>query len=440
MSPLLTWYGDDFTGSTDALDVLARAGLNAVLFLEQPDSAALRPFAAMQAIGLAGISRSQSPHWMDEHLPALFDWLRCFHAPVCHYKVCSTFDSSPAIGSIGKAIEIGRSVFGNSAVPVIAGAPALRRYTAFGHLFAAAGPAVYRIDRHPTMSRHPVTPMHEADLRLHLALQTWLPIGLVSLPEMLSGQAASRLAAEQANGAGAVVLDVVDDASLLEAGRAVWPASQEPPRFVAGSSGVEHSLVAFWRASRLIPAAPVLPPVAPADRIVVLSGSCSPVTSRQLHHAIQNGYHALPIDPALLLASQTESDRLATAATQALAAGQSVALYSALDNAAEPAASLSHPERIRFSEDLGASCGRLLRAVLLSSGARRAVIAGGDTSSHAGRQLGLFALTFLAPLSHGAPLCTAHSSDPRLHALEVVFKGGQIGADSFFEFARSGRD
>ncbi len=54
------------------------------------------------------------------------------------------------------------------AVPVVVGAPQLKRYTAFGHLFAAYQGKVYRIDRHPVMSRHPVTPMDEADLALHL--------------------------------------------------------------------------------------------------------------------------------------------------------------------------------------------------------------------------------------------------------------------------------
>ncbi|MBV5333578.1 four-carbon acid sugar kinase family protein, partial [bacterium] len=48
------------------------------------------------------------------------------------------------------------------------GAPFLRRYVAFGNLFARAGDITYRLDRHPTMSNHPITPMTEGDLRLHL--------------------------------------------------------------------------------------------------------------------------------------------------------------------------------------------------------------------------------------------------------------------------------
>ena len=109
---------------------------------------------------------------MDEHLPASFRWLKSLDARFCHYKVCSTFDSSPACGSIGRAIEIGARVFGQAMVPLMVGAPQLKRYTFAGHLFAGYQGETYRIDRHPVMSRHPVTPMDEAILRLHLARQT----------------------------------------------------------------------------------------------------------------------------------------------------------------------------------------------------------------------------------------------------------------------------
>src|SRR3546814_8091875 len=78
-------------------------------------------------------------------------------------------------------MEIGARQFGG-VVPIVVGAPHLGRYVVFGNLFAVAGgDEVFRIDRHPTMARHPVTPMHEADLRRHLAAQTDMPIALVPI-------------------------------------------------------------------------------------------------------------------------------------------------------------------------------------------------------------------------------------------------------------------
>ena len=67
---------------------------------------------------------------------------------------------------------------------MIVGAPRLKRYQMFGNLFAAVDGVGYRLDRHPTMSRHPVTPMDEADLRVHLAAQTARRIELVDMLQL----------------------------------------------------------------------------------------------------------------------------------------------------------------------------------------------------------------------------------------------------------------
>jgi uncharacterized protein YgbK (DUF1537 family) len=80
----------------------------------------------------------------------------------------------------------------------------------------------------------------------------------------------------------------------------------------------------------------------------------------------------------------------------------------------------------------------LLADLVQETRVRRIVIAGGDTSSHAVQQLNIFALTWLAPLSPGAPLCRAHSADPALDGLELTLKGGQAGSEDFFEKTRRG--
>jgi uncharacterized protein YgbK (DUF1537 family) len=100
----------------------------------------------------------------------------------------------------------------------------------FGNLFATVAGATYRLDRHPTMSRHPVTPMDEADLRLHLARQTNRPIALVDLlalaepPEALDG----RVDALIEQGAPVVLFDVLDQARLEAAGRQIWRGQSMP--------------------------------------------------------------------------------------------------------------------------------------------------------------------------------------------------------------------
>ena len=169
---LLAYYGDDFTGSTDAMEAMTAAGVPTVLFLEPPARALLERFPGVRCVGLAGSSRGRSPEWMRAHLPAAFASLAALGAPILQYKVCSTFGSSPAVGSIGCAIDLGVPHRHGRWSPMVVGVPRLRRYQAFGNLFASVDGACYRLDRHPTMSRHPVTPMRESDLRIHLRAQT----------------------------------------------------------------------------------------------------------------------------------------------------------------------------------------------------------------------------------------------------------------------------
>ena len=210
---LLSYYGDDLTGSTDVMEALSSRGVPTALFLDAPADARRARLGDVRAVGIAGTSRSESPAWMERHLTPALAWLRGLGAPFCHYKVCSTFDSSPRIGSIGKATEIGAALFGQATVPLVVGAPQLRRYTAFGNLFAGDRDRTYRIDRHPVMSRHPVTPMREADLRLHLAAQTERTVDLVDLATLHAPDRARRIAAALAARPGMLLFDVADEAS-----------------------------------------------------------------------------------------------------------------------------------------------------------------------------------------------------------------------------------
>jgi uncharacterized protein YgbK (DUF1537 family) len=422
MSPLLyTWYGDDFTGSTDVLERLALEGVPAVLFTHEPAADELQRYGDCRAVGIAGQSRSQTPVWMSKHLPEVFALLRVWNAPVCHYKVCSTFDSGPHVGSIGRAMELGKAAFDAEFVPVVVGAPHLGRAVVYSQLFAAAQGTMHRIDRHPTMSRHPVTPMREADLRVHLYRQTMLRMGAVDLTAYQQGRVAEQLAEELRADAEAVIFDGCDDQMTLETARVLWQRAQKKPLFAVGSSGLTYGLLQHWRETGLIAAAPNLTSAAPVDRVVVLSGSCSPVTERQILRARQMGFTTLEVD------ARGWSDELTGAAEAALAANRSVVLFTALG---------PQPASQAYGENFSATLGERLKDLLLRTNVRRVVVAGGDTSTHAVQQLGLQALSFAAPLAPGAPLCKAHSPGTELDGLELVLKGGQIGPDEFFAQVR----
>ncbi|WP_076069595.1 four-carbon acid sugar kinase family protein [Sphingomonas montana] len=426
MTPLYAFYGDDFTGSTDVLEQLAEGGVPAVLFLRPPDAALRARFPDVRAFGIAGDGRSRSPDWMEAELPAIYDVLG--GAAIVHYKTCSTFDSSPATGSIGRAIDIGVRLFGGPAA-IVVGAPHLRRYVAFGNLFAAAGAAVFRIDRHPTMAHHPVTPMHEADLIRHLAAQTTARIALVPIDRIQAGEALATYDAVS-GAADAVLFDGMALDDLAETGRVLLARAV---RFAVGSSGVTRALVLAWRETGLVTGDTGGPraDAGAVDRLLVVSGSCSPATARQITRGIADGYHPVRADVAALLRGETaEEDRLVMESVAAIdAAGRSI-VHSAEGPLTGDAAAAG--------ERLGAALGRVAGQAIRRLGLRRVLFAGGDTSSHGVAELGIDALTLAAPIERGAPLVRAHAADPAIEGLELVLKGGQIGGDDFFETVRRG--
>jgi uncharacterized protein YgbK (DUF1537 family) len=66
------------------------------------------------------------------------------------------------------------------------------------------------------------------------------------------------------------------------------------------------------------------------------------------------------------------------------------------------------------------------------------VISGGDTSGRAAAMLGIDALTAIAPLDPGSPLCRAHAPEGGLDGLEIALKGGQVGCPDFLVAVRQG--
>lgn len=447
---LLAFYGDDFTGSTDAMEALAVSGLRTVLFLAPPTPEFLREkFADLRCIGVAGTSRAMSPAEMDEQLQPVLRELWALHAPLSHYKVCSTFDSAPEVGSIGHVADLARTrLTSGETISVVAGAPPLRRYTVFGNHFAAAGEEVYRLDRHPTMSRHPVTPMHEADLRVHLSYQTKAGVGLMSLPE-LAGDAASvdaRHTQKLATKPDLLLYDVADEQSMRTVGRLLWEQAQRGQHFAIGSSGVEYALAAHWRSSGVIPPArATFPAVSPVKQLLVVSGSASPMTATQIQWASEHGFDCLRAPTEALCQPHSAGNAarsLFERALASLAAGKSVVVYSASgpdDPSIQSTRATLSAASGNTAKVLGTALGRLARELLERTGLRRVVVAGGDTSSYATQELGLYGLEMLAELTPGAPLCRGYAEDPRFDGLQIALKGGQMGKADYFGLARGDR-
>lgn len=481
----LVFYGDDFTGSTDALEVLAFAGLRCALFLTPPTSAQLDALGGFDAIGIAGDSRAMSPAEMDDALPAVFRAATSLGAPLLHYKICSTFDSAATIGSIGRVMEIARETVTHAPIPIVAGTPALQRYCVFGNLFARSGTdgLIYRIDRHPIMSLHPVTPMNEADLIRHLGQQSTLPIAGFAITHFngdrtaldmafdaaaaasMSSSASSSAAASTSSAstsppcapsraAAAILFDTATREHLTEIGRLLCRhAAHAGPIFVVGPSGTEYALTQWWAEEGTLPeAAPRYDHCAPVAQILAMSGSASPLSAAQVDAAIDAGFADVAIDARALVATEDWRQTMqgvVDAAVDAWRAGRSIMMHTArgphdprvaamIDALVDNGLS-RHDAKHQGGRLLGQRLGMIAEAVLKMVPVTRLILSGGDTSSQVTKVLGPDAIEIEARLAPGASLCRAISHKPHLQHLQIALKGGQMGGVDYFIMARDGR-
>jgi len=447
----LSFYGDDFTGSTDVLETLALNGIPAALFLEAPEISEVEAFELkvgvgatkgsrkIKAFGVAGVSRSLNPGEMDHELPPIFEKISAVKTDFFHYKVCSTFDSAVNTGNIGHAVELALKYFPASYIPLLVGAPFLNRFVVFGNLFARVHENTYRLDRHPTMSKHPVTPMTESDLRLHLKQQTTRPMALVdqfALEEQY-GDVQDYLK-ELINGSGGYVLfDTTTVDHLTTIGKLLMTFQNGDSSLLVGSSGVEYALAFYLQQQAKISSVKQVIDAGEAPNMVVTAGSAAPGTAEQIRHMETLGHTAIRLKTEKLLdpmESAGESERSASQAVQCLERKQVPMLYTALGpddpairSTAQAAGKLGlNPNEI--GSQIAQAQGKVLKEIIHKAGKLRVA-----------RVLGIYALETLCPIAPGAPLCVAHSNDPLIDGLEIALKGGQNGNEKYFESIYKGK-
>jgi uncharacterized protein YgbK (DUF1537 family) len=423
----LAYYADDFTGATDSLEQLENAGVRTRLFLEPPSRETLATTPEVEAIGVAGRTRSLPTAEIDAEVRPALRALRELGAAHVHYKVCSTFDSSPKIGSIGRVIDFAKEEFGGPFIPLVVGAPGLGRWCVFGNLFASYGisaetPA-YRLDRHPSMSRHPITPADEADLRVHLARQTNKRISLVDIRTIDRGPQAVIAAIERVcceETAEIVLFDCFSNENVATIGAVLghYP-DKKRPLFSVGSSVIETALASQWNLQ-----ANATDTVIPSGPVFVLAGSCSPVTATQIEEASRAGYSVVTMNVRRLIeGDRSLVDEVAIQAVEAFASAPGVIVSSQ--------GSVNRDSELP-AERLGDALAAIYRRVRESSPLCLTVVAGGDTSSYAARSLHIESLSYYSPLTPGAPICRAVSADPLVDGGCFVFKGGQVGRPDLF--------
>jgi uncharacterized protein YgbK (DUF1537 family) len=165
-----------------------------------------------------------------------------------------------------------------------------------------------------------------------------------------------------------------------------------------------------------------------ASPLLVISGSCSPVTAAQIEFARSNGFEEVILDVGKISKENSAEVCVTQNVIQLLEGKKDVIVHT------------GKKDGENFSSQLlGKALGNIAREAVTKAEIKRVVIAGGDTSSYAARAMCIDALEMIAPLIAGAPLCKAYSKDETINGIEVNVKGGQVGSENYFVIVKEGK-
>ncbi len=402
---LLGCIGDDFTGSSDLGNTLAKAGMRVTQYTGIPD----QPADPTVEAGVVALKSRSIPvaDAVAQSLAAL-DWLKTQGCQQFFFKYCSTFDSTPE-GNIGPVSEALANVLDAHKVIVCPAFPGTGRSIYMGHLFVNDA-----LLSESGMQNHPLTPMTDPDLRRWLGLQTSLSVGHVSAHHIHGGRITAALDREHAAGHRLIVTDAINDEDLI----AIGAAAADLP-LITGGSGVALGLPANFRAKGLIGAGDT-PWTPQSGKCVVLSGSCSIATRGQLDmHAKSNPMFEIKAADVISRAMTAEQ-----MAAELWAASDVPVAYSSTDPDTVKAvqAEFGREASAEAIENFFAETARRL----VEMGVTRLITAGGETSGAVVEGLAVGSLEIGPEIDPGVPALRASDT------LTLALKSGNFGAPDFF--------
>lgn len=409
---------DDFTGATDIASFLAQNGLPTIQYNGVPQE---HDALSAQAIVISLKSRSCPVEQAVEQSLAALRWLQEQGCARFYFKYCSTFDSTEK-GNIGPVTDALLAALGETQTVICPALPVNGRTVYQGHLFVGE-----QLLSDSGMRHHPVTPMTDSNLLRLMERQSQGKAGLIAAPVLDQGADAVRakLAELKTQAVNYVVLDTLSEQHLLTQGAAL-----RDMRLVTGGSGLAIGLARQWAtatSSRDDAEAAGRPQ---GERAVVIAGSCSPMTNRQVN-AYRQQAPAQEVEVERCLEqveryAQTLCDWVEANSDRPLAP----LLYATADARRLQAIQQQYGAQ-RSSEaveQLFAAVTRELKA----RGWQRFIVAGGETSGVVAQSLGVTAFHIGPAISPGVPwVRDIHQS------LSLALKSGNFGDEQFFRRAQT---
>jgi 3-dehydrotetronate 4-kinase len=396
---------DDFTGGSDIASFFAKGGLSTILYNGVPGDHNT-PQADVCVIALK--TRTQDTHEAVKDSLEAIKWLKEQGAQQFYVKYCSTFDSTPE-GNIG---PINDAVMEEINAPYTIICPALPvngRTVKDGRLY------VHGVPLHKSsMKDHPLTPMWDDDLVRLMEPQS--KFKSVKLPNDLTKEEVEEFIVKETQENGSSPFYIIPDYKTEEDAERIVQLFGDLP-LLTGGSGLAAPLARtfkqeikedeFGRSD---------------SKALILSGSCSETTRKQVEMYQKSGGESYFIDPLKLLSGEESVDHIWNVIQNKKG---SILVYSS-----------DSPEKVKKNQEQGKEevAGLLekttaeLAARAVAAGCHRIIVAGGETSGSVTKRLGYTSYHIGKSIAPGVPIMIP-TQDTRVR---LVLKSGNFGDTDFF--------
>ncbi|MHC9058797.1 3-oxo-tetronate kinase [Pantoea sp. y20] len=407
---------DDFTGATDIASFLVQNGLPTIQFNGVPES---HDALSAQAIVISLKSRScPAQQAIDQSLAAL-QWLQQQGCDRFYFKYCSTFDSTEQ-GNIGPVTDALLAALGETQTVISPSLPVNGRTVYQGYLFVAD-----QLLSESGMRHHPVTPMTDSNLVRLMTRQAKGQAAVINAAQLDQGADAVRAQLDtlKAQGINYVVLDALHEQHLLTQGEAL-----KETRLVTGGSGLAIGIARAWATQQQNSDAEHAGRPQ-GDRAVVISGSCSQMTNRQVQaYRQQAPSHEVLVERCLDNAESYAQELCDW--VEANHQSELAPLLFATADAQQLQAIQQQYGAARSSEAVEQLFAAVTRE-LKTRGWQRFIVAGGETSGVVAQSLGVTAFHIGPMISPGVPwVRDIHQP------LSLALKSGNFGDEQFFARAQ----
>lgn len=406
---MLGVIADDFTGASDIASFLVENGLNTVQMNGVPNTTLTEK---VDAIVISLKSRSNPVEEAIEQSLQALDWLQKSGCSQFYFKYCSTFDSTEK-GNIGPVTDALLEALNDDFTVITPALPINGRTIFNGYLFVGN-----LLLNESGMRHHPITPMKDANLMRLMDTQAKGKTGLVSYAEVIQGADHVKSCFTQLKQAGFryAVVDATDNSQL-----AVLAEAVSDFKLVTGGSGL-----GAYMAARLSGGKKAEDAFVPRKaRSVILSGSCSEMTNKQVK-LYKEKATALYLDVEKAIADANYAERL---------------FEQILPHIDEPLAPMVYatvpPDELkRIQAQFGAeqasqaieqTFAKLAQRLKEKANVENIITAGGETSSIVVQKLGFSGFQIGKQIAPGVPWLKALGESTAL-----ALKSGNFGKETFF--------